>query len=145
MALKLEVVTEERDFDDIASLLWAAFGHPYNSLRQWFIPVHTTVEAALEDFKGRLLKHWNHNDDLHWIKVTDTQSGHMIGAAEWEVRKTIEQPSGEQKPLNCYWHTEGSEEKQFCDQMLTQFKTFMKARMDRPHIGKEFVLTACND
>ncbi|KAF2107289.1 hypothetical protein BDV96DRAFT_653881 [Lophiotrema nucula] len=119
MAFALEEVREERDYDEIVPVLYAAFGHPYNSLRKWFIPVHTTTEAALEDFKGRLLKSWKQKPDLYWIKVTDTETGRIVGAAEWEVRKTIEEPRSEPEPLNAYWHTEGSEEKQFAEKMLT--------------------------
>ncbi|KAF2733242.1 acyl-CoA N-acyltransferase [Polyplosphaeria fusca] len=123
MALTLEEVKADGDFDEIVSVLYAAFGHPHKSLRQ-----RPTVEELEAD------------PDLYWIKVTDTKTGRMAGAAEWEVRKTIEKPSGEPKPLNAYWHTEGSGEKQFAEQMLTQFKTFMKARMGRPHLELEQIV-----
>ena len=137
MAFTLEEVIAENDFAEIASVLFIAFGQPYNSLRKWFIPVNTTVEDSLESFQERLLKGWKKSSDLHWIKVTDENTGNIIGVAEWEVRKRIEEPTSEPTPLNAYWHIDGSEEKRFAEQMLTQFKAFMKARMSRPHAGMD--------
>jgi flavin-binding protein dodecin len=135
MPFLLEEVTTEKEFDAIYPMLYAAFGDPYNSLRQWFIPVHTTVEAAIDDAKARAVKSWKQHANLTWLKVTDTDSGTVVGAAEWEVRDKIDGVGEPQKPINAYWHREGSEEKEFCGKLLTSLKGFMKERMTRPHLG----------
>ncbi|KAI1371396.1 hypothetical protein F4677DRAFT_450513 [Hypoxylon crocopeplum] len=137
MPLLLEEVKDEKDFNEVLPVLYAAFGEPYNSLRKWFIPVHTTVEAAIEDAKGRNIKNWKQHDGIHWLKVTDTDSGKVIGAAEWEIREKVSPSDEPQKPINAYWHTEGSEEKAFAEKLLVQLKGFMKERMARPHLELE--------
>ncbi|KAI1415340.1 hypothetical protein F5Y13DRAFT_8128 [Hypoxylon sp. FL1857] len=137
MPLLLQVVEDERDFDEILPVLYAAFGEPYNSLRRWFIPVHTTVEAAIEDAKGRMVKGWKQHEGIHWVKVTDTDSGAIVGAAEWEIRSTVSPANEPQAPINAYWHIEGSEEKAFAEKLFVNLKGFMKERMARPHIELE--------
>ncbi|KAI1078354.1 acyl-CoA N-acyltransferase [Whalleya microplaca] len=137
MPLLLEEVRNEQDFDQILPVLYAAFGEPYNALRQWFIPVHTSVEAAIEASKARMVKNWKAHDNLHWIKVTDSESGKIVGAAEWEIRQKVDTPGEAQKPINASWHTEGSEEKEFAGKLITSLKGFMKDRMTRPHLELE--------
>ncbi|KAI0896465.1 hypothetical protein F4806DRAFT_464652 [Annulohypoxylon nitens] len=137
MTLRLEEVKDEKDFDEILPVLYAAFGEPYNSLRKWFIPVHTTVEAAVEGSKERNVRSWKQSEGIHWLKVTDTDSGKIIGAAEWEIREQVSPPDEPQGPINAYWHTEGSEEKAFAEKLFVNLKGFMKKRMGRPHIELE--------
>ncbi|OTB06975.1 hypothetical protein M426DRAFT_318340 [Hypoxylon sp. CI-4A] len=137
MPLVIEVVKDEKEFDDILPVLYAAFGEPYNSLRRWFIPVHTTVEAAINDSRERNIKSWKQHSGIHWVKAVDTDSGVVVGAAEWEIREKVDAPGSPQKPPNAYWHTEGSEEKAFAERLLTQLKGFMKERMARPHVELE--------
>jgi hypothetical protein len=135
MPLTLEVVTKESDFDEILPVLYAAFGDPFNSLRRWFIPVHTTVEEAIEGSKQRNIKSWKEHDSITWLKVVDIETGKIIGAAEWEVRKQVGPTPQPQAPITAYWHREGSEEKNFAGKLVTELKGFMKERMTRPHIG----------
>ncbi|KAI2622458.1 hypothetical protein GGR54DRAFT_64694 [Hypoxylon sp. NC1633] len=135
MPFILEEVKDEKDFDEILPVLFAAFEEPYNSLRRWFIPVHTTVEAAIEGSKERNVKSWKQHAGIHWVKVIDTESGKVVGAAEWEIRQEV---SNEPlKPINAYWHIDGSEEKVFAERLLMHLKGFMKERMTRPHIELE--------
>jgi hypothetical protein len=130
----LEEVTDPKDFGEILSMLHGAFEEPYNPLHKWFMPVHTTVEAMIEATKQRTVKHWNQLNNLRWLKVTDTETGKIVGAAEWEIREQIE--GGTQKPIEAHWHLEGSEEKVFAGKLVTSLKGFMKERMTRPHIGE---------
>lgn len=140
MPLLLEEVNDERDFDEIIPMLYAAFGEPYNPLRRWFIPVHTTVKDAIEASKQRQIKSWKEHSGIHWLKVTDSDTSKIIGAAEWEIREKIDNPGEAQQPINASWHIEGSEEKEFAGKLLTSLKGFMKKRMTRPHIGMCFFL-----
>ncbi|KAI1357185.1 hypothetical protein F5Y08DRAFT_324827 [Xylaria arbuscula] len=137
MSYSIEVVTNQKDFDEILPMLYVAFGEPNNALRRWFMPVHTTEQAAIEASKQRTLKHWIQNDDLYWIKATDAETGKIIGAAEWDIRRQIDNPGGPQKPIEAGWHLPGSEEKAFAGRLLTSLKGFMKERMTRPHIELE--------
>ncbi|KAI0015811.1 acyl-CoA N-acyltransferase [Xylariomycetidae sp. FL0641] len=137
MPLRLEEVKDEQDFDQILPVLFAAFGEPYNTLRRWFIPVHTTEDAAIEAAKGRMVKNWKTHENAHWVKVTDSDTGDIIGAAEWEIRKSPDGPEEAQQSINAYWHTDGSEEKAFAEKLIGQLKTFMKKRMTAPHLELE--------
>jgi GNAT superfamily N-acetyltransferase len=138
MPFELKEVTDDKDFNEILPLLYAAFSEPYNSLLKWFVPIHTTFGEAIEDFKGRIMRSWKASPQLHWIKVTDTDTGKIIGAAEWEVRDTVEKPQGLTPPVNPYWHLESSEEKEFASRLFTGMKGFMKDRITRPHVGKVY-------
>ncbi|XXH02252.1 hypothetical protein Hte_008621 [Hypoxylon texense] len=137
MPFILQEVKDEKDFDEILPVLYAAFGEPYNSLRRWFIPVHTTVEAAIENSKMRSIKSWKQHAGIHWIKAIDTDSSKVVGAAEWEIRQDVSPSDEPLKPFNASWHIEGSEEKAFAEKLLMNLKGFMKERMIRPHIELE--------
>lgn len=140
MSLVLEVVKDEKDFDEILPLLHVSFSDPPSPFRRWFMPIHTTLEAAIEDARDRSIDKWKRNETIHWIKVTDTDSGKIIGAALWEIQNEIrERP---QVPTNAYWHKEGSEEKAFAEKLLTELNTFTVKRMSRPHVGTYIMLCA---
>ncbi|KAI0388589.1 hypothetical protein F5Y17DRAFT_195013 [Xylariaceae sp. FL0594] len=136
MPLQLETVTEERDFDEILPMLHEAFEQPHNALHPWFMPIHTTVEGALADTKERTIKRWNQGANTCWLKVTDTDSGRIVGAAEWATRNQDQVASyrDPQKPIDAYWHIEGSEERVFAGRLLTLLSRFVKDRMARPHL-----------
>ncbi|KAI0378543.1 hypothetical protein F5Y04DRAFT_283772 [Hypomontagnella monticulosa] len=132
MSLVLEIVEDEKDFDQILPLLYIGFSNPPSPFRKWFMPIHTTLEAAIEDAKCRSIKKWRENKTITWIKVTDIQAGKIIGAASWDIREEmLEEP---QMPANAYWHREGSEEKAFAEKLLTELRTFTMERMSRPHV-----------
>lgn len=135
MPLFLGEVKDAKDFDEILLVLYADFGEPYNSLRRWFIPVHTTVEAAIEDAKAQYMKSWKQHGSIHWVKVTDNDSGNIVGAAEWEIRERVSPSDEPRKLIDAYWHIEGTEEKAFAGKLATSLEGFMKDRMARPHIG----------
>ncbi len=67
--------------------------------------------------------------------TSDTDSGKIVGAAEWEIRREVSPSDEPMKPINAYWHIEGSEEKVFAEKLLMNLRGFMKERMIRPHIG----------
>jgi hypothetical protein len=136
MPLKLEIVEDASDFDSIIPMLYVAYGSPYNSLRPFYIPIHTTLEDALESFKQRNLKKWKEREQRQWIKVTDTDTGEMIGAGCWDVREEVEKVDRKEMEVDAFWHKEGSEERVFASRLMTQLKGFMKQRMARPHLGK---------
>ncbi|KAI0536261.1 hypothetical protein GGR58DRAFT_475765 [Xylaria digitata] len=142
MPYLLQEVTDPKDFGELLFMLHAAFEEPYNPLRKWFMLVHTTVEAMIETTKQRTVKHWNQLDILHWFKVTDTETGKIVGAAEWEIRERIDNPGEAQKPIEAHWHLDGSEEKVFAGKLVTSLKGFMKERMTRPHIELEQLVVA---
>jgi hypothetical protein len=131
--LKLEEVTSEKDFDQIWPVLFDAFEKPYNSFFQFFNPIHGMREEAIQVSKGRHIQTWKNDPDCHWLKVTDTNTNEIIGAACWEVHEKTPEPSSASP--NASWHIEGSEEKAFAEKLLGGLKGFIGERMMRPHLG----------
>ncbi|KAF2815720.1 acyl-CoA N-acyltransferase [Mytilinidion resinicola] len=132
---KLSEVTSEADFDAIMPVLFRAFHSPYNSFSKFFNPIHTTLEAAIQDSKARQVAMWKGNQDCHWLKVTDAESGDVIGAACWEVNATgYDKGGGSKKAFNASWHIEGSEEKLWAEKLIGGLKGFLKEKMTRPHL-----------
>ncbi|KAI0197603.1 hypothetical protein F4808DRAFT_294423 [Astrocystis sublimbata] len=142
MPYLLQEVKDAGGFDEILAMLHTAFEEPYNPLHRWFMPVYTTTEAAIEATKQRIIKHWSHDENLYWFKVTDTETGKIVGAAEWAIRERINHPGEVQKPIEAQWHPEGSDEMIFAGKLVTSLKSFMKERMTQPHVELEQLVVA---
>ncbi|KAI1329334.1 hypothetical protein F5Y16DRAFT_107035 [Xylariaceae sp. FL0255] len=142
MPYKLEVVTKPEDFGEIIPMLYAAFEEPYNPLLKWFMPITTTVEAMIEDNTTNTVKHWDESGHLHWLKVTDTETGKIVGAAQWDIRAEIDNSTEKLKPIEATSFPEGSEERVFAGKLFTSLKGFMKERMTRPHAELEQLVVA---
>jgi hypothetical protein len=135
MSFSLQEVKDEKDFDLIYPMLYKGFCVPYNSILRMFIPVQTTVEAAIEDAKIRSIQAWKEHEGKHWVKVTDNASGAVLGAAEWGITKQLDVNAGVSQPIVADWHAEGSVDKEFTGQYLTGVRAFVAKRITRPHIG----------
>ncbi|KAI0400015.1 hypothetical protein F4802DRAFT_620397 [Xylaria palmicola] len=134
MPYLLQEVKDPGDFDEILAMLHAAFEEPYNPLHHWFMPVYTTTKATIEVTKQRIVKYWSHDDNIYWFKVTDTETGKIVGVAEWAIRERIDRPGEAQKPIEAQWHPEGSDERIFTGKLVISLKCFMKERMTQPHV-----------
>jgi hypothetical protein len=142
MSFELNVVTDEKDFDEIVRVLYAAFSEPPTDFLKWYIPIHTTVDDATEAFKGRAIDSWKEDPQCYWLKVTDTETGKILGAACWEVHdanKVQENAKVFSQPYNADWHMDGSEEKAFANILFEGMDKFMAEKMTRPHVGKKLL------
>ncbi|GAP90615.1 putative GNAT family acetyltransferase [Rosellinia necatrix] len=142
MPYLLQEVKDEGDFDEMLGMLHTAFEEPYNPLHHWFMPVYTTTEDTIQATKQRIVKHWSSDDNLFWLKVIDTETGKIVGVAEWAIRESITHPGEPQKPIEAQWHPEGSDERIFTGKLVTSLKGFMKERMTRPHVELEQLAVA---
>ncbi|KAI1144356.1 hypothetical protein F5Y05DRAFT_25111 [Hypoxylon sp. FL0543] len=134
MPLIVEEVEDEKDFDEIFTLLYAAFGEPYNSWRRFFVPtVCDTLEAAIEYTKVRNIEWWKHTTGTHWVKVVDTDPGKIVGTAKLIIRQTGWPPRNPPKRM-AYWHIEGSEEKAFTERLMMEMLRFLAEEVTGPHI-----------
>ncbi|KAF2472387.1 uncharacterized protein BDR25DRAFT_220877 [Lindgomyces ingoldianus] len=117
MPLSLTVVKEAPEFSDIWPVLFEAYQKPYNPFFKHFNPIHTTEQAALQASKERHIKQWYDDLKCHWIKITDTDTEDVIGAACWLIH---DQPALDEVPglINAYWHEEGSVEKRFAEKLI---------------------------
>ncbi|KAF2740755.1 hypothetical protein EJ04DRAFT_548281 [Polyplosphaeria fusca] len=134
MPFQLSEVTSVSDFDLIMPVLFRSFHQPYNTLSKFFNPIHTTPEAAIEASKERQISLWKSNPACHWLKVTETDSAQIVGAASWFVNVAVKPPSAEKKPFQAKWHIEGSDEKAFAEKLIGGLIEFGAARMTRPHL-----------
>ncbi|KAI1175952.1 hypothetical protein F4777DRAFT_295622 [Nemania sp. FL0916] len=142
MPYLLQEVKDVEDFGEILAMLHAAFEQPYNPLHRWFMPVYTTTKDMIEATKQKTIKHWSESDTTHWLKVTSTETGMIVGAAEWEIREHIDGVGEPQRPIEARAHPEGSEERVFAGKLVTSLKGFMKERMTRPHAELEQLVVA---
>lgn len=81
MVLTVEEVRNAAELDAIWPMHFQAFQNPYNSFSKFSNPMHTTIDAAIEVSKARHVAMWEGNAASHWIKVTDKETKHVIGAA----------------------------------------------------------------
>ena len=80
---------------------------------------------------------WKANLACHWIKVVETKSEKVVGAACWmlNVGAHAPNPNGTRKPFVANWHIEGSEEKLFAEKLIGGLLGFVAERVTRPHVG----------
>ena len=100
MPLKVRELTSDEEFPGVMSTLHNSYSNPYNGFWDIF------KGKSEEECQARYMQ-W-HNTDLtsHWIYVTDTETGQIIGATQWNVFK--ENPYLEPKPpMAAYWIEEG--------------------------------------
>ncbi|KAH8887245.1 hypothetical protein GQ53DRAFT_827414 [Thozetella sp. PMI_491] len=105
-----------------------------------FIPIHTKVEATIEDANNRSTQEWEQHKGKHWVKVTDVGSGIIIGPAEWAITKQLASASDSSQPIIADWHIDGSVEKDLAGQYLTGMRSFVNERITRPHIELEQIV-----
>lgn len=143
MSFRVEKVTNEQDFAEIARVLWAGFNEPYNATTKWFYPVLTTEDAAVDAMEARLVEGWKGQSDIHWLKAVEAQSGKVVGAAQWVVDEKVDGEPGPHPQIDPPWHAPGSEERRFAGMFLTSARGFMKEKVTRPHLGMYPAFAIC--
>ncbi len=71
---------------------------------------------------------------MFMVKVTDDETGQIIGYANWVVNDP-EKQEGDGK-THAVWHPEGSEEREFAEIFINGLWRFMEERVTRKHMGK---------
>lgn len=102
-----------------------------------FSPIHGTGPTAREDsFKASKDYHlqWHNADPAsHWLKVVDTDTGMVIGAAQWHIHESDPFANLSEKPISAYWWPEG-EGRAYAEAALEQWFAPRAERMKKPHL-----------
>lgn len=139
MSFVLEEVTSAADFDAIWPVHFQAFRNPYNAVSKFFNPVHTTLDAAIETSKARHVAMWKSSPTTHWVKVTETGTGQVVGAACWDVMEngySKEQAETFRENFKATQHIEGSEEKKWAEKLIGGLRSAVMERISGPHLGE---------
>lgn len=137
MPLITAQVTDPVDMDAICAMDYDAWLIPYNPQLKHFRPVFSTREESIAYVKTRSIAALEAADsNVFMIKVTDDETGEIIGWATWAVNDptAIGDNEAPTKTL-ATWHPEGSEEREFAEIFIDGLWGFLSARVDRPHMG----------
>ena len=133
MPLTVSLVTSPSDFTRIMPMDYDAWQTPYNPQLKHFRPVLATREESIAYTIARETKKLNKHDPNNFmVKVTDTDTGEIIGYAVWEVNDP-QKTSGEKTVA--HWHPEGSEEREFAEVFINGLWGFLAERVTRKHMG----------
>lgn len=141
MPLELQEVTSDADFDELIPLQWISYEQPFNPFLIIFCPTRGTDPTAraesIQESKERQLQWHKADPSSHWLKVVDTDTGKVIGGAEWNVHESDPYAKPPEQPFTAYWWEEG-EKRQFVDAALGQWMAPRMERMRKPHLRKSF-------
>lgn len=138
MALKLQEVTSDSEFDDIVPLQWISYETPFNPFLILFCPTRgsgpTARADSMQESKERQVQWHNLDPTSHWIKVVD-ENGTVIAAAQWNVHDSDPYAKPPDEPFTAYWWPEG-EGRQLAEAALAQWLGPRTERMRKPHLCK---------
>ena len=81
MPFRLDEITTAEGLAAVIPVEWEAYGSPHNAFWEIF------KGESIEESTGR--QWWLHENTpgSRWIKVTDTGTGKIVGAANWVINK----------------------------------------------------------
>ena len=133
--LKLTEVQGESEFSAILEVHRAAFGHSFRHLWTLLYPTLSdspdTRARALADSLARTIGLHKADPCSHWTKVTDTDSGRVVGAARWII--STSNPFKGLLVVDCLWWPEG-ERREFAEICMRQFRAPRFEKMQRDHV-----------
>ena len=100
MPLKLTELTSDEEFPALMTALYDSYSKPYNGF--WDMFKGASGQECLERYKQ-----WHNADPTsHWIYVTDTETGQVIGGTQWNIyeKNPYEKPG---PVMQAYWIEEG--------------------------------------
>lgn len=128
-------VSTNGDFDELIRVEWDSYEQPYCRLIRLFFPIlgdgSDARAAALKESTERQLQWHNGDPTSHWIKVVDSETGRIAGAACWHIYE--ENPYCTQSDEECTWYPAG-EAREMANSLMTQFLTPRMKYMAKAHI-----------
>lgn len=135
MSFKLSEIVSDAEFDELARCEFDAYENPACNLKQLFFPIVGSLPSAREDAIKEAVERqtmWHRADPTSkWIKVVDSESGKMAGAACWHVYEA--DPYAVVPEDECDWWAVG-EDRNIANALMEQFLTPRMTYMRRPHV-----------
>ncbi|KAL8808964.1 MAG: hypothetical protein Q9223_003747 [Gallowayella weberi] len=136
MGLTLREVVSDDEFNEIIECEWTSYETPFNGFFQIYCPtIGTGSDARSESIKectNRQLSWHKEDPTSRWLKVLDTESGHVAGGAQWNIYRENPYPNGVEH-TDAYWWSEG-EGRKFASMALKQWYAPRGERMNKPHV-----------
>lgn len=146
MPLELTEMTEEEMtldgvFRDVINAEWDSFQNPPARFMNLYFPIKGEGPEAhaerIEDSLVRQIQEHKESSSLcQWLKVVDTETGEIAGAAHWHTFETnpyLDKSASMYKEVT--WWTSG-EDRDFATSLLEQCSYPRKAYMQKPHMRK---------
>ena len=101
MALKVSELTSDEEFSGLMATLYNSYSTPYNGFWDIFKGESET------ECQARYIQWHKADPTSHWIYVTDTETGQIIGGTQWNIfeKNPYAVPN---PPMAAYWIREGS-------------------------------------
>lgn len=133
MPLKVEEADVAADFDALIACQWASFENPHQPFFRLFCPVLGGPGAAaraeaLQTSTNNQRDWLNADPTSYWQKVTDTETGEIVGGALWKICPTSPFEVAEEH-FEAYWYPEGGQ-RDFVTKALEQLEE-PRAKMGR--------------
>ena len=135
MPFTLTELKEDAEFEDLVKVEWASYETPLCRLIRLFFPLHgqgpEARAVALKESTERQIG-WHRGDaSSRWIKVIDTDTGRLAGAACWHIFES--DPYAEPSEEECTWYPAGAD-REMANDLMEQFMTPRMTYMGKPHM-----------
>ena len=135
MPFETTELSSNADFGELVRVEWESYEQPYCRLLRLFFPIldngPDARAKAMEESTERQLQWHNGDPTSHWIKVVDTETRRITGAACWHIYE--ENPYSTQSDEECTWYPAG-EAREMANSLMGQFLTPRTKYMAKPHI-----------
>lgn len=81
---------------------------------------------------------WEDSATTHWVKVTETGTGQVVGAACWDIMTdgySKYQAERFRKEFKATQHIAGSEEKMWAEKLIGGLRSAVMEKTRGPHVG----------
>lgn len=145
MPLKLiemadEEMTKDGVFKDVVDAEWDAYQDPYTLILNLLFPIKGEgPEAHNKRIADSLIQqldgHKKAGPVSQWIRVVDSETGEIAGAAQWSTFE--ENPFATPSEDEITWWPAG-EEREFAKAIFDYFLNFRMTYLQKPHMRKMF-------
>jgi len=132
MAFKLSEVDVAADFDKLMACQWLAHEDPFQPFYRLFCPVFESGrEASVKESTERLLAWHEHDPHARWLKVEESETGHIVGGAWYKIyaENPFEHPEDEVAD----WYPDDSS-RDFVSQAIGQMDVPRMKKATRPQV-----------
>ncbi|KAF1949614.1 acyl-CoA N-acyltransferase [Byssothecium circinans] len=140
MPFHLSPVNLSTDFPELMAVQWASYESPPQQFFRLFCPIqHNDRTASLQESTARMLEWQHHDAHAQWIKVTDTSTGKIVGAAWYKVYHH-ENPFAHHEREVAEWYPDDST-REFVSQAIEQMDGPRMEKGARPQVFANILFT----
>ncbi|KAF2188341.1 putative GNAT family acetyltransferase [Zopfia rhizophila CBS 207.26] len=134
--IELSEVKSDDDLDILTPLLWYSYSHPAIPFLPLLFPAPDDSpegkDRAIQTSRQLFRKMHQADPSSHWLKVTDTETGEVIGGCRWHLHRADPYVSVRGKKFIAPTYPDGAE-KDFASLVLGQVLNPRAERYAKPH------------